>query len=66
MRLPSRVVLIASVYVPGADTDALRYTCDKIYEAVAKARRRTGATAHVVIMGDFNGHDQLWGGDDVS
>lgn len=64
--LPGRVVLIVSVYVPGADAEALKDTCDKIYEAVAKARRRTGVTVDAVIVGDFNRHDQLWGGDDVS
>ncbi|KAI2946871.1 hypothetical protein CBS147323_11233 [Aspergillus niger] len=29
-------------------------------------RRDTGAVVEVLIMGDFNRHDQFWGGDDVS
>lgn len=34
--------------------------------AVAKARWATGTTVDVVIMEDFNRHDQLWGGDGLS
>jgi hypothetical protein len=29
-------------------------------------RRNAGMAVEVVIGGDFNRHDQLWGGDDVS
>jgi hypothetical protein len=29
-------------------------------------RRDVGTVVEVVIAGDFNRHDQLWGGDDVS
>ncbi|KGO75147.1 Endonuclease/exonuclease/phosphatase [Penicillium italicum] len=31
-----------------------------------KVRRDTGAVVEVMIVGDFNRHDQLWGGDEVS
>ncbi|KAK6810408.1 hypothetical protein RU639_013833, partial [Aspergillus parasiticus] len=34
--------------------------------AITKVRRDTGAVVEVLIVGDFNRHDQLWGGDDVS
>src|SRR3954447_1702715 len=66
VRFPDRVVLVASVYVPGGDAGALKDTCENIHKVVAKARRGTGARCDVVILGDFNRHDQLWGGDDVS
>jgi hypothetical protein len=29
-------------------------------------RRDTGAVVEVMVVGDFNRHDQLWGGDEVS
>ncbi|SCV57408.1 uncharacterized protein FFB14_15142 [Fusarium fujikuroi] len=31
-----------------------------------EVRRRSGRTVDVVITGDFNRHDQMWGGDDIS
>ena len=66
VRFPDRVVLVASVYVPGGDARALKDVCENIHKVVAKARRGTGTTVDVVVVGDFNRHDQLWGGDDVS
>jgi exonuclease III len=66
IRLPDRVVLVASVYVPCGDANALKETCENIRRMVTKARRGTGTAVEVLIAGDFNRHDQLWGGDDVS
>jgi hypothetical protein len=31
-----------------------------------EVRRRSGRTVDVVITDDFNRHDQMWGGDDIS
>jgi exonuclease III len=66
VRLPDRLILVTSVYVPGGDPQALRVTCDNLRKAVRDVRRDGGAVVEVVIAGDFNRHDQLWGGDDVS
>ena len=66
VRLPDRLVLAASVYVPGGDPQALRETCDSLRQAVEDVRRAAGTVVEVVVAGDFNRHDQLWGGDDVS
>ena len=66
VRLPDRLILVVSVYVPGEDPQALRETCDSLRKAVRDVRRGAGAVVEVVIAGDFNRHDQLWGGDDVS
>jgi exonuclease III len=66
VRLPDRLILVVSVYVPGGDRQALRETCDSLRKAVRDVRRGAGAVVEVVIAGDFNRHDQLWGGDDVS
>jgi len=46
--------------------EALKHTCKNMRKVVAKAKLGTGTTVHVVVAGDFNCHDQLWGGDDVS
>jgi hypothetical protein len=66
VRLPNRLVMVASVYVPGCDPQALRSTCNKLRKAITETRRKAGTEVEVAIVGDFNQHDQLWGGDDVS
>ncbi|EAQ84521.1 hypothetical protein CHGG_08535 [Chaetomium globosum CBS 148.51] len=66
LRLPGRQVLVVSVYVPNQDPQALRETCDNLRKTITDARRDAGTTVDVVIAGDFNRHDQLWAGDDVS
>ncbi len=59
VRFPDRVVLVASVYVPGRDARAQKYACENIHKVVAKARQGTGTTVDVVVVGDFNRYDQL-------
>ncbi|KAJ5471428.1 hypothetical protein N7530_008785 [Penicillium desertorum] len=66
IRLPERLIFMASVYVEGGDASALDDACDHLRKAVEKMRRDTGAVVEVMIVGDFNRHDQLWGGDEVS
>ena len=66
IRLPDQLILVASVYVPGGDYQALQDTCDNLRKAVQDIRRGTGMVVEVVIAGDFNQHDYLWGGDDIS
>jgi hypothetical protein len=64
IRLPDRLVLAASVYVPG-DVQALRDTCVNLRKIITDVRRGSGTAMDVVIAGDFNRHDQLWGGYEV-
>ncbi|KAJ5101078.1 hypothetical protein N7456_007130 [Penicillium angulare] len=66
IRLPERLIFIASVYVEGRDFLALDDACGHLRKAIAMVRRDTGAVVDIMIMGDFNRHDQLWGGDEVS
>jgi hypothetical protein len=66
IRLPERRIFIASVYVEGGDVSALDDACDHLRKAITKIRRDTGTVVEIMIVGDFNRHDQLWGGDDVS
>ncbi|KAL2024729.1 hypothetical protein VTK56DRAFT_6930 [Thermocarpiscus australiensis] len=66
LRLPDRRVLVVSVYVPREDDEALRDACDNLRKIITEVRRDAGTEVDVVIAGDFNRHDQLWGGDDVS
>ncbi|KAJ6114125.1 hypothetical protein N7512_007570 [Penicillium capsulatum] len=66
IRLPERLIFMASVYVEGGNASALDDACNHLLNAITKVRRDTGAAVEILIMGDFNRHDQLWGGDDVS
>ena len=40
IRLPSRLILVVSVYVPGADSQALKDTCDNLRKVVMDTRQR--------------------------
>lgn len=66
VRFPERQVLVVSAYVEGGDAQALTDTCDMLRKLITEVRRNAGQVIDVVIAGDFNRHDQLWGGDDVS
>ena len=66
LRLPDRSVLVVSVYVEGNDTEALRDTLCKLHQLIQETRNRIGTRTDVIVAGDFNRHDQLWGGNDVS
>ena len=66
VRLPERSVLVVSVYVEGFETQALTDTCDILRRLITDTRREAEGPVDVVLAGDFNRHDQLWGGDDVS
>jgi len=66
IRLPERRLLVASVYVPKDDHQALQETCDNLRRTIQEVRRKAATVVEVAIVGDFNRHDQLWGGDDVS
>ncbi|KAF4332053.1 reverse transcriptase, partial [Fusarium beomiforme] len=65
LRLPERLVLVVSVYVPGGDAQALQDTCNALRQVTLNTRRQAGRLVDVVVVGDFNRHDQLWGGDDI-
>lgn len=56
-----RRVLAIAVYVPGNNQVALRKAIALIRETVV----RYGPGRELIIAGDFNRHDQLWGGDEV-
>lgn len=65
LRLPDRSILVASVYVEPCNIEALRDTTCKLHQLIRKTRSKIGTRVDVILAGDFNRHDQLWGGDDV-
>ena len=65
IRLPKHTILLFLVYVQGSDTEALRITIQKISQIINGERSKISAL-EVIIAGDFNRHDVLWGGTRVS
>lgn len=66
VRLPDRDVLVVSVYVEGRNDEALLATMEAIDSQIVKFRTTKRKRTDVVLVGDFNRHDILWGGDDVT
>ena len=66
LRLPDRAVLVASVYVPCNAAQALEGTVGLLRRMIDEIQKKEGTRADIVLAGDFNRHDQLWGGDDIS
>jgi hypothetical protein len=66
LRLPDRSILLVSVYVEPQDAEALRDATCELHLVIRETRRKIGTRVDVVLAGDFNRHDQLWGGEDVS
>jgi hypothetical protein len=58
--------LVVSVYVAGKDEDALRTAIRQLGTTIASFRNSTGKRTDIILAGDFNRHDQLWGGDEVT
>jgi len=65
LRLPDRSVLLASVYVEGSNTAALSEPMRFLDDVISTAQRRSGPHLDVLVAGDFNRHDQLWGEDGI-
>lgn len=69
LNVGQRKILAISVYIPGkenAEDAELHDRIRKIQATVASARRSQSEQVELIIAGDFNRHDQQWGGDRVA
>ncbi|KJK85253.1 hypothetical protein H633G_10910, partial [Metarhizium anisopliae BRIP 53284] len=66
LRLEERDVMVVSVYVEGRDERALGSAMGQLHNLIHQFRNGTGRRTDVILAGDFNRHDLLWGGGDVS
>ncbi|OAQ59084.1 retrovirus polyprotein [Purpureocillium lilacinum] len=66
LRLPARDVLVVSIYVEWNNEQALASAMTLLDGLIRQFRDRTGRRTDVVLAGDFNRHDFLWGGNEVS
>jgi Endonuclease-reverse transcriptase len=64
-----RTILTIAAYAPAksnSDDEELQSRLDQIRSIVTETRRNHNGPVELVIGGDFNRHDQLWGGDEVA
>ena len=66
IRLEHQLVLVVSVFIAEQDDESLQDACATLRRLINDAQRKKGLAVEVVLGGDFNRHDWLWGGDDVS
>lgn len=66
LQLLDMSVPLASMYVKGSNVVALGKTKKLLDDAINLAHHRSGPRLSVIIAGDFNRHDQSWGGDEVA
>ncbi|CAM1503401.1 Fc.00g081770.m01.CDS01 [Cosmosporella sp. VM-42] len=66
LRLPDRDVLVISVYVEGKNEERLLAIMEILHHQVTTFRNATGRRTDVILVGDFNRHDHLRGGEDVT
>jgi endonuclease/exonuclease/phosphatase family metal-dependent hydrolase len=66
IRLRDRTILVISVYIEPQKEEALTEAICRIQQTIEETRRRTREYTDVILVGDFNRHDHLWGGDEVS
>jgi hypothetical protein len=66
LRLPDRSILVASIYIEPRDEESLLDMTNKLDRLIRNTRATISTRLDVILAGDFNRHDQLWGGDDVS
>lgn len=63
---PERDVLVVSVYVEGRNARALEVAMRQLHTAIAEFRHGSGRRTDVILAGDFNRHNMLWGGDEAT
>ena len=66
LRLPDWSILVVSVYIEPQDAEALRVAIYELHQIIGETRSKIGTRVEVILAGDFNRHDQLWGRDNVS
>ena len=59
IRLPERLIFIASVSIEGRDSLALYNAYSYLRKAIAIVQQDIGAVVNIMIIGDFNRYNQL-------
>jgi hypothetical protein len=62
LRIPESLILVVSVYVECGGNEILEHYMELLRRAIQEARAEYGPQLEVVLAGDFNRHNGLWGG----
>ena len=65
LHLAGRHVMIVSVYIEPGGAEHLEESLELLDNVIKKAREKIGEQMEVILAGDFNRHDELWGGNDI-
>ena len=66
LHLLDQLILIGSIYIPLVDPRALQHTLQLLQQLIEITRCQISTRMDIVMAGDFNQHDQLQGGQEVS
>lgn len=66
IRLPERLIFTVSVYVEEDNVSALDDACNHLLDTITKIRQDTGVVVEILIIKNFNRHNQLWKENNVS
>ena len=66
LHLPERKILIISIYIPGQEPEVLTLSIQLLDQAIQQTRTWLGTQVDAILAGDFNRHDQLLGGNEIS
>ena len=65
LHLAERYILVVSVYMEPGGTEELEKSLKLLDNVIKKAREKIGQQIEVIFAGDFNRHDELWGGNNI-
>jgi hypothetical protein len=68
VKTEDQVIAAMSAYIEWKTSEEdveLKNAIEKVEEVIRKARLTTTEAVEILITGDFNRHDQLWGGDGI-
>ena len=57
--------MVVSVYMKPGGAEELKENLELLDSVIKKAREKVEEQMKVVLTGDFNWHDELWGGNDI-
>ena len=64
LHFADRHVMVVSVFMELGGAEELKENLKLLDSVIKKAREKVGEQMEVVLTGDFNRHDELWGGND--
>ena len=65
LHFADRHVMVVSVYMESGGAEELEESLVLLDSVIKKAREKVGEQIEVVLAGDFNRHDELWGENDI-